>query len=424
MATILYLAHRLPYPPDKGDKVRTHHVLRHLHERHRVLLGTFVDDADDHRHVPTVRQWCDQAHVVPLRPAWARARSLLGLLRSEPLTLSYYRDRSMRHWVDGLRRAGGVDAVLVSSSSMAPYAQGLGAPVLMDFIDVDSAKWTAYAEAIRDAAGGAARRPVQWLYAREGRQLLRYERATAATAAASYFVTRREAELFRRLAPESAARVQVLGNGVDAAHFAPTDGGVSPFDAGEQAVVFTGTMSYRPNVDAVLWFAQHVLPSLRERHPAVRLSIVGRHPAPAVRALASPAVRVTGAVPDVRPWLRHAAVVVAPMQIARGVQNKILEAMAMARPVVTVPACAEALQARPGLDLLVADGPQAFIDATGGLLDDPARAQALGAAARQRVLDQHSWPASLAPLEVGLQACLRGPTPTPGGPATASLETL
>lgn len=398
MATILYLAHRLPYPPDKGDKVRTHHILRHLHERHRVLLGTFVDDAEDHRHVATVRRWCDQTHVDVLRPAWARVRALSGLLRSEPLTLSYYRDRSMRRWVDGLRRAGGVDAVVVSSSSMAPYAEGFGVPVLMDFIDVDSAKWTAY--------GDVARWPFSWLYRREGRCLLDHERRTAVSAAGSFFVTRREADLFSRLAPDQAHRVGVLGNGVDAAHFAPQPDRTSPFEPGETALVFTGTMNYRPNVDAVTWFAQSALPELRQRMPGLRLSIVGRHPTAAVRALASPAVRVTGGVDDVRPWLQHAAVVVAPMRIARGVQNKILEAMAMGRPVVTVRACAEALQAEPGRHLAVADTSAEFVREILDLLATPGRAHALGEAARQRVLDQHTWPASLTPLDDCLQACL------------------
>lgn len=399
MATVLYLAHRLPYPPDKGDKVRSHHILRHLAARHRVLLGSFVDDPADLPHTAAVARWCASVRAVRLRPWWARLRALRGLLSGEPLTLTYYRDRRLRAWVDGLRAARRdgprIDAVVVSSSSMAPYAQGLGAPVVMDFIDVDSAKWQAYAD--------GARWPWRWVYRREARLLAAYERGVAAQAARSFFVTRREADLFLAGAPGLRGRVGVLGNGVDAGFFAPDPARPSPYPPDEVPIVFTGTMNYRPNVDAVAWFAREVLPVLRRRRPALRLTIVGRHPAAEVRALAGDGVRVTGAVADVRPWLQHAAVVVAPMRIVRGVQNKILEAMAMGRPVVAAAACADALGAAPGVHLAVAGDAPGYAREIDRLLADAGRACSLGAAARAHILDHHTWPGQLGPLTACLE---------------------
>jgi len=390
VATVLYLAHRLPFPPDKGDKVRTHHILRHLNERHRVLLGTFVDDSADLPSVDKVADWCAQFRAIRLRPLWASLRALVGLFRGEPLTLSYYRDRSLRTWVHALRDSRALDAVVVSSSSMAPYARGLGVPVVMDFIDVDSAKWQAYA--------AKTRWPWSWVFARESRLLLAFERRMAMDAARSFFVTQREVALFKSLAPEAGTRVGVLGNGVDTNYFAPDPARPSPYSNDELPLVFTGTMSYRPNIDAVVWFAAEVLPRLRQRWPNLRLSVVGRSPTDEVLALAGDAVRVTGTVDDVRPWLQHAAVVVAPMQMARGIQNKILEALAMARPVVAASSCVEAIDVEPGVHLAVAADAQDYRRQIDALLAEPERANLMGEAARVTMQLRYAWSRQLAPL--------------------------
>lgn len=391
MARILFLVHRLPYPPNKGDKVRSYHLLRHLAARHEVLLGTFVDDPDDEAHVPTVRALCTELHAARLHPRRARVASLAGLWREQPLTLAYYRDASLDAWVQRLRARRAVDAVVVFSSSMAQYAQGFHVPVLVDFVDVDSAKWTDYA--------AAHAWPMSWLYRREGRQLLAYERAVAARADGSFFVTEKEAGLFLGLAPECAGRVEALGNGVDAEFFAPDPARASPFGATELPLVFTGAMDYWPNVDAVCWFVKEMLPPLRQRFPALRLHIVGRSPTPAVYALAGDAVTVTGTVPDVRPYLEHATVVVAPLRLARGIQNKVLEAMAMGRPVVAASTCAEAIDAEPGMHLAAATVSADYVQEISALLQNPARAAAIGRAARERVLAVYGWDARLAGLD-------------------------
>lgn len=392
MARILYLVHRLPYPPNKGDKVRSYHLLRHLARHHEVFLGTFVDDAEDEAHVATVRPWCADLHAVRLHPRQARLASLAGLWRDEPLTLSYYRDAGLRAWVQDLKARAAIDAVVVFSSSMAQYAQDMGElPVLVDFVDVDSSKWADYAE--------AHRWPMSLLYRREGRQLLAYERGVAARVQRSFFVTELESDMFRRLAPECAERVESLGNGVDAEYFAPDPRRPSPFADGELPLVFTGAMDYWPNIDAVVWFTQAMLPALRQRWPALRFHIVGRSPTAAVRALAGAAVNVTGTVPDVRPYLQHAAVIVAPLRLARGIQNKVLEAMAMGRPVVAARTCVEAIDARPGEHLLSAEAPDDYIAAVDRLLADRTAGDRIGRAARACVLSSYDWEARLSAID-------------------------
>lgn len=389
---LLYLVHRMPYPPNKGDKVRSYHLLKHLVSQHRVFLGTFIDDPADEPHIDTLRAMCAGVHVARLDPRSAKLRSLRGLLDGQALTLRYYRDAGLADWVDRTVREHQLSTAVVFSSSMAQYVEHRpGLRMLVDFVDVDSAKWSDYAQAHRG--------PLSWIYRREGTHLLRYERQVAARADASFFVTESETSLFRNLAPECADQVEAMCNGVDADFFAPDPRRASPYAPGEQAVVFTGAMDYWPNIDAVTWFVQEVLPQLRETWPALRFHIVGRSPTAAVLALRGEAVNVTGTVDDVRPYLQHAAVVVAPLRLARGIQNKVLEAMAMGRPVVASASCAAPIDAAVGSDLLAASDASEFASAVSTLLAAPARAADIGSAARQCVLQRYSWQSHLARIE-------------------------
>ncbi len=414
MPNLLFLVHRMPYPPDKGDKVRSYHLLKHLAARHRVFLGTFMDDPADAVHIDRLRALCAGLHVSRLHPRRARMASLAGLATGAPLTLHYYRDRALQRWVDDTLATESIDQAIVFSSSMAQYAeQRPGLPLLVDFVDVDSAKWAEYA--------GHHRAPMSWLYRREGQKLLAYEAAVASRAQCSFFATAKEVELFRSLAPASAERVHALGNGVDADYFSYEGNRASPFLDGEAPLVFTGAMDYWPNVDAVTWFAAEVLPRLRQQRPNLRLHIVGRSPTSAVRALACEAVVVTGTVPDVRPYLQHAAVVVAPLRLARGVQNKILEAMAMERPVVAATPCVEVLDAQDGGEIMSASEPSDYVRCIDMLLRAPDRAAAMGVAGRIRVQTSYAWAAQLARLDPHLAR--HNPAPAPAQPeaATASL---
>jgi sugar transferase (PEP-CTERM/EpsH1 system associated) len=392
MANILYLVHRLPYPPNKGDKVRSFHLLKHLAARHRVFLATFVDDPDDMQHLDTVREFCAGLHAVPLNPRLAKLASMRGLLTGEALSLPFYRDAGMSAWVKQISKTAGLDASVVFSSVMAQYAMQVPQlPMLVDFVDMDSAKWTDYAP---NHAW-----PMSWLYRREGAKLLAYEKDVAERAAASFFVTDKEVALFRQQSPLTRAPVQALCNGVDADFFSPDPERLSPFPSGQIPLVFTGAMDYWPNVDAVTWFTNEMLPALRRDWPQLHFHIVGRSPTPAVMALASDCVSVTGTVPDVRPYLQHAALVVAPLRLARGIQNKILEAMAMGRPVVASSTCVEAIDGEDGSDLLAAAEPTHFVRLVGRLLAEAGLADRVGAAGRDCVVKNYSWSAHLVGID-------------------------
>lgn len=388
---LLLLVHRIPYPPNKGDKLRSYRILRHLAQRYRVFLATFVDHSDDWRHLPTVKGWCEAVCARPIAPQRSRVASLRGLVTGEALTLPYYRDSSMARWVGEAVRRHGITRAVVFSGAMAQYLDGLTLDRrVVDFCDVDSVKWSQYAP--------TKPWPLSWLYAREGRLLGAYERRTAGAAQANLFVTRAEAELFRSRAPEVSERVAVMENGVDAAFFSPDPPPPNPYPAGGPVLVFTGAMDYWPNVDAVCWFAHDILPGLRQTAPDVRFWIVGMNPTAEVRALAKEGeVVVTGTVPDVRPYLAHADAVVAPLRIARGIQNKVLEAMAMGRPVVAHPSCLAGLSARVGEEVLGAADGKEFVRALEEALGP--RGAAIGAAARARVMARYSWSRQLRVLD-------------------------
>jgi sugar transferase (PEP-CTERM/EpsH1 system associated) len=397
MGNLLYLVHRLPYPPDKGDKVRSFHLLRHLAKKHRVFLGTFIDDPADEAHCQKLREFCAEAYVARLSPRRAKLGSLRGLMTGEALTLPYYRDAGLQAWVDATIGARGIDAAVVFSSAMTQYLKAFpGEKTLVDFCDVDSVKWTQYAP--------AHSWPLSWIYRREGERLLSHERKTAASAAHAFFVTENETELFLRLAPECRGKVSAMGNGVDADYFSPAHAFASPYAADEIPLVFTGAMDYWPNADAVVWFAGEVLPELAARWPDLNFYVVGRNPVAAVRKLAGERVVVTGAVADVRPYLKHAAAAVAPLRIARGIQNKVLEAMAMALPVVVARACGEAVDARAGRDLLLADEAGDYVRELDALLASPGMRSAMGEAARRQILRRYSWDAHLSAIDPYLDA--------------------
>jgi sugar transferase (PEP-CTERM/EpsH1 system associated) len=392
MEPLLFLAHRVPVPPNKGDKIRSHHLLKALAKSFRIYLGAFLDDPNDRLHLGSLAEFCAEAKVVELHPRLGRLCSLRGLARDEPLTLPYYRNAELAQWVRSVTRQHGIRKALVYSSGMAQYlALVPEVDSVIDFVDVDSAKWVEY--------GTRRRWPLSALYAREGRLLLEFERRVAAQALAACFVTAEEAALFRQLAPECAAKTFGVLNGVDGQYFSPAHDFPSPYSAGERALVFTGAMDYWPNIDAVCWFARDVLPLVRAQAPAVRFYIVGMNPSPAVRELAGEGVVVTGRVDDVRPYLRHASVAVAPLRVARGLQNKVLEAMAMGRPVVASAAAAVGIAVRRGEDIQVADLPSDFAEAVLGLLE-PVRAEQMGQQARRAVLVNYDWETNLAAFKL------------------------
>ncbi len=390
MAGLLYLVHRLPYPPDKGDKIRSFHLLRYLAERRPVYLGAFIDDPADRTHAAALAAWCADSHFAQLSPRAARLRSLAGLLSGQPLTLPYYRDRSLHRWVRGLVEAGKVSAAVAFSSAMARFVPPEVPVRLMDMVDVDSDKWARYAP--------ARSWPLSWLYRREAAKLAAWEGRVAREFDATFLVSRQEAGLLRQSHPEADGRIHWFENGVDYDYFRPDSGLHDPYAAGESAIVFTGAMDYWPNVDAVVWFAREAVPRIRAELPAARFYIVGSRPAPAVRELARlPGVAVTGRVADVRPYLQHAACVVASLRLARGVQNKVLEAMSMAKPVVASREALEGIRAEVGSEVLAG----ADLSGTVAAVLAVCRGEhaGLGERARARILQAYDWNRNLSRLD-------------------------
>lgn len=428
MTAILFLVHRAPWPPDRGDRIRSWHLFEALRKIAPVHVAALADsEAEAETARAKLEPLATSVHIVVRRTGRALAMAS-AILRGQPASLPLFSSPELARHVGGLINHGPITHIVAFSSQMAQYIPaGCNLPFVMDFVDVDSAKFEAYAAADRPGL-------MRWVHAREGRLLGAYEASVARAADTSLFVSEAEASLFRARTGLDATRVSALENGIDLARFSP-DGDWQPLDLkdyvipanagiqsgteqrlppldsrvrgndkGEQQsesplIVFTGQMDYRPNIEAVTDFAHATLPLIRAAHPTARFAIVGRAPTPDVRALAGlPGVVVTGEVPDTRPWLAAATAVVAPLAVARGVQNKLLEAMAMARPVVASPSAAQGIDATVGEHLLVADGPAATADAVGTLIADPARADAMGHAARARMQARYGWDATLAPL--------------------------
>ncbi len=392
MKEILFLAHRIPFPPDRGDKIRSWHLLRHLANFARVHLACFADDEEDAAHLPALRarlgDALGEAHVEVRRRGKAAAGAR-ALIAGKPVSLTLFDSAGLRRFVHDRIERGDIEAVFAFSGQMAQFVpQGLAARFVMDFGDVDSAKFEQYA----DDGGG----PMRWVNRREAAHLARFERATAARADVTTFVSEAEAALFR--SRTGLTNVHALSNGIDLGFFDP-EGDFEPAQVPDQQaeplILFTGQMDYPPNAEAVAWFATKVMPKLKRG----RFVIAGRNPTPEVRRLAGPRVTVTGSVPDIRSWLSRADVVVAPLRLARGIQNKVLEAMAMGRPVVASAAAFEGIEAEPGRDLLVASEAEAMATAINHLLERPEEADLLGRCARRRMEQSYAWDARLAPLE-------------------------
>jgi sugar transferase (PEP-CTERM/EpsH1 system associated) len=410
---ILYIAQRVPHPPNRGDKLAAYHAVRHLARKHVVTVAALADSREELAHAATLEALGIRVEVALRRPAAARRSAFRALVTGEPLSLAYYYSPELARRIRRRACERPFDVVVAFSSSMGQYAAP-GVPLIADFVDMDSRKWDAYS--------AACRWPLSWVYGTEARRLLAYERWLAGRAYCTLVRTEAERRDCIRLIPE--ARFEVLANGVDLEYFRPEER-----RRPDPRIVFTGVMDYWPNVQAVTHFCEAILPRVRKEVPQASFTIVGSRPTRAVRALGRhPGVTVTGAVPDVRPYLRAAAVAVAPLLLARGVQNKVLEAMAMATPVVVTPAAFRGVDAPEREGLLVADTPEAFACQVATILRDPALAFELGRRGRCFVERNCVWAEKLSRLETileqavykGHQAPVRARSGTRGGQVACS----
>lgn len=394
---LLFLCHRIPYPPNKGDKIRSYHLLQYLSDHFSIYLGAFIDDPSDWDYVPVLNEICEETCFVKLNPGTSRIKSLSGFIAGKPLTLPYYFSRKLEQWVQKTAARQSIKKLIVYSSAMAQYTMYSKQPFatrVIDFVDVDSDKWKQYS-LTKDW-------PMNWVYRREAELLLEYERKVVSDFDHGFFVSNSEANMFKSISPEAASKVGYYNNGVDTEYFDPAKTGNNPYHENEKVLVFTGAMDYWPNIDAVVWFSEQVLPELIEFEPQIKFYIVGGKPSEAVLKLAENSnIIVTGRVEDIRPYIKYAAAAVAPMRIARGIQNKVLEAMAMERTVISSSQGFEGIDAVVGEELYVANEAEEWCKLLKQLLSKENQT-ATGAAARQRVLQHYSWEGSLAGLEAHL----------------------
>jgi sugar transferase (PEP-CTERM/EpsH1 system associated) len=381
---ILFLSQRVPYPPNRGDKITTWRLVERMKRAHEVRCVAFAHDEDDLRAAQELTRLGAPTVGVPLDLQRAKLRSLPLLLTSKPMTLGVYGSRELQREVD--RLAAESDVGYAYSSSMGAFLEEHARlRRAMHFAELDSDKWRQYA--------ARSRWPASWVYAREHRTLLAYERRIAHSFDENVLCTPLEQRIFEREIP--GARSMVLRNGVDLAFYRP-----QPERAEPGHLVFVGVMDYLPNVDGCTWFVREVLPELRRRRPEVRFTIVGSRPAPEVLALArEPGVAVTGFVPDPREHLARAALSVAPLRIARGIQNKVLEALAMGLPVVGTTSATQGVEGEAGRDFVLADTAAEQVAAIDALLADPRRARELGARGRRFVEERYDWEVTLRPLD-------------------------
>jgi polysaccharide biosynthesis protein PslH len=384
---VLFLAHRVPYPLDKGDRIRTFHILRFLARRAKVHLACLADEPVTEEAVAALTGICHRLHIVPLGHKTRLLRALGSLVCGRTITQGAFSSAGLRRVLLQWTKETKFHAAMASASSMAPYLrlrELANIPAVLDLMDVDSEKWLDYSR--------ARSWPLSWVFRTEGRRLRRLEQDMSHWARAVLLVSEAEADVFRSFCPWPG--VHAVSNGVDLDYFQPQ---AEP--PATQACVFVGALDYYPNVDAALWFCREVWPSIHQRQPQATFLLVGRRPAAAVQRLADiPGVEIVGQVPDVRPYLAKAAVAVVPLRIARGLQNKVLEAMAMGKAVVASPAALPALHTQPGVHLLAASSPQEWIGAVLDLLDNKALRGQLGTAGQQYVEEHHNWERCLEPL--------------------------
>jgi sugar transferase (PEP-CTERM/EpsH1 system associated) len=409
---ILFLSQRVPYPPNRGDKITTWRLVERMKRTHDVTCVAFAHDERDIEAAQQLTSMGVPTRWFPYDDRKAKLRSLPLLLGQTPLTLGVYGSRELQAAVDELMPS--MDLAYAYSSSMGAFLEPhVKKPRVMHFGELDSDKWRQYSHTTRF--------PMSWVYRREARTLLAFESRVAHSFSANVLCTPIEEELFQERIP--GAPTTVLRNGVDLEYYRPVGegsresdgrGGSEGEDGNEisvtrdpHSIVFTGVMNYFPNVDAVRFFVLDVLPHVHDKLPKARFTIVGAHPTAEVRKLAKKkGVEVTGFVSDTRDYLRRASVSVAPLRIARGIQNKVLEAMAMGLPVVGTKSATQGVEGQNGRDYWVADEPLRVASAVIDLLKSPREARELGLRGRKFVEQNYDWEVVFRPLDELLARCV------------------
>ncbi len=395
---ILFICHRIPFPPNKGDKITTFNLMKFLSERYDLYLGCFIDDEFDLQYKDDVSAFCKEAYFVDITMRKQASSGIRSLLTKKPVSISHYTSPEMQNWVDSVIQENDINNLFAYSSGMAQFIESSdykNKNRVLDMADIDSDKWRQYAE----------NKPFYsaWIYNRECQLLEKYEQRLLSEFSALTLITDEERDLFKTMSPEQHhTKIITLSNGVDTEYFNPEasyDYTDKPND-GEQLLCFTGAMDYWANADAVVWFCEHVWPAIHNYNNKLKFYIVGGNPTEQVKKLGSSnGIVVTGRVVDVRPYVAQSLMCVAPLRIARGVQNKVLEAMAMAKPVVMTAMAQEGIQVSGEQHHLVTDDPQPMIQAIIKLLENNDLSDKLGTENRNWIVEQYSWQGALSKLD-------------------------
>jgi polysaccharide biosynthesis protein PslH len=391
---ILFICHRFPYPPNRGGKIRPFNIIRHLSEKHDVVVASMARSPEEAAAGEPLIRHCSRTVMAQVNNRIQLLRTAAYLPSPTPSSMGYFSSPYLKKRIASLLKTVKFDLIFVHCSSVAPYVSRVkGIPKIVDFGDMDSQKWLDVAR-YRPF-------PLKLGYWIEGQKLMAWEKRLAGAFDFCTATTRAELETLAQFSPHS--NIDYFPNGVDCDFFSPGDGAYDP-----DTISFIGRMDYYPNQRAMLDFCRSTLPLLRARMPSVKLVIIGAEPSSEIRALGKlPSVTVTGTVPDVRPLARRSAVTVAPLGIARGTQNKMLEAMAMGVPVVCSDEALRGVDAVHGEHLLAARAPQEYADAIVEIISNPARRAALAKAGRQRMQERHTWSHSMRRLDGIVERCLR-----------------
>jgi sugar transferase (PEP-CTERM/EpsH1 system associated) len=390
---ILYVCHRLPFPPKRGGKIRPFNMIRHLSRQHEVHVASLARSPQEAREGEGLRDYCARYDIGVVGSVTQTARMLARLPTHVPSSLGYFYSADLDRRIRSALEREAFDLIFVHCSSVAQYVDHVeGTAKILDFGDMDSQKWRDYAH--------YKPFPLSLGYALEGWKLQKEERRIARRFDFCTATTRAEWQTLDGY--RTGVPTDWFPNGVDADYFAPGD---VPYDI--NTIAFVGRMDYYPNQECMIDFCVNTLPLVKARNPSAKLVIVGADPSPAVRRLGDiPGVTVTGSVPDVRPYVRGSLLMVAPLNIARGTQNKILEAMAMGVPVVTSAVAAGGVDAQHNAHFLVASTPIEYVAAIDRIASSRAERQRLAAAGRARMLSHHAWDKSMRHLDDIIERCI------------------
>ena len=405
---ILYLSHRIPFPPNKGDKIRSFNEVKYLSNDHEIHLGCIADDPTDLKYEIDLKRYCQKLAVEPVNKIFAKGKSALHIFSNTALSIGYFYSSHLQRIIDNWLSAYVYDAVICFSSPMAEYLfrstylkerfksdplPRTSHPLprlIMDFCDLDSDKWLQYAR--------KSYFPLNIIYGIENNRLLKYEKIINQRFDHSVFVSWQESDLFFQRYPQ-AKNVSAIPNGVDHEYFKPQTPNPEP-RIPNPVLLFTGAMDYHANAEGVAWFCKDVYPIIKRDLDKTEFYIVGSNPIPKVKALAdNNGIRVTGYVEDIRPFYQKADVCVVPLRLARGIQNKILEAMAVGKAVVATSMAAEGIAANPGEHLLIENTPNGFAHAITFLIKNRETASKIGSNARKFVVEKHNWSKNMKKFE-------------------------